>query len=460
MSALGRRRFLAGLGGGLALAPFIPLLDSQAGPGAPLPKRLVFFFSSNGTIYESWLPTMERGELTLSPILAPLEKFKSKLLVVDGLCHKVVLDKGQNTGHAAGMNTALTGRYIKVGDFSHPLLSFATGISLDQYLAPKISGDTKLKSLECGVSVELFSLEFASLSYGGPHAPRPPESSPYVVFDRLFRNFSGPKSSGPTPEELARLSDRQSVLDSVSKNLSLVQANLPGEDRVKLEAHLDAVRGIEQSLTTGRGEAAADVCGKPSLTPKVDVWVNDHIPEVAKMQMDLLVMALACDLTRVGTVQFGHAGAQHRFNWLGAEFKKDPELSAADQAKGFHALAHREAEATSRAKLVRINAWYAQQLAYLLGKLDAIPERGGTMLDHTVVVWVNELGTGSHSHERLPWVIAGNSDKYFKTGQLVSFPGEPHNRLLLSLSHAMGVEDEVFGDPDYCGAGPLTGLTG
>ena len=99
-------------------------------------------------------------------------------------------------------------------------------------------------------------------------------------------------------------------------------------------------------------------------------------------------------------------------------------------------------------------------LSGILDRLAAIPEAGGSMLDHTLVVWINELGTGGdHGHERTPWVIAGNAGKHFKTGRLVSVPGEPHNRVLLSLAHAMGVEESVFGDPDYCVRGPLGDLT-
>jgi hypothetical protein len=157
---------------------------------------------------------------------------------------------------------------------------------------------------------------------------------------------------------------------------------------------------------------------------------------------------------------FGRSGAGHRFTWLGKEFATDPILGASCQAKGFHAIAHREVDADSRAKLVRIHTWYAEQLAYFLGKLAAIPEAGGTMLDNTLVVWLNELGRGGdHSHEKIPWVIAGNAGGFLKTGQVVSFPDQPHNRLLLTLCHAMGVAAESFGDPDYCKAGPLTGVS-
>jgi hypothetical protein len=116
-----------------------------------------------------------------------------------------------------------------------------------------------------------------------------------------------------------------------------------------------------------------------------------------------------------------------------------------------------------RKKLVKIHTWSAGELAYLLDKLRAIPERGKTMLDHTLVVWVNELGSGGgHTHEEVPWLMAGSAalaQRPASLGRLVSFPGEPHNRLLLTICHAMGAFDRTFGDPDFCGAGPLTGLS-
>lgn len=457
---LDRRSFLRslGLGVGAAAWPFVPLLDAHAASSPP-PKRVLFVFNSNGTIHDRWLPTMASGKLVLSPILAPLEAFKSKLLVVDGLSHKVLLEKSNRTGHTAGMNTALTGRNNKLIDPSQPLNSLATGISVDQLIADKIGAGTKLRSLECGVQVETYTKGFAALSYRGPLQPMLPENSPYRVFDRLFRDFAVP---GATDSDEAResLADRQRILESVSLELETIRRRLPETDRIKMEAHLGAVRSIEHSLTTGVGDASGKSCGRPELGAAIAVWKNDNIPALTKLQTDLLVMALACDLTRVGTLQLGRAGAGHRFNWLGPEFASDPLLGPVCHAKGFHALAHRDTFPGSRAKLVKIHTWYAEQVAYLLGRLAAIPEGGGTLLDNTLVVWFNELGTGGdHGHERTPWVLAGNVGRFFKTGQVVSFPGQPHNRLLLTLCHALGVSTDTFGDPDYCTAGPLTGVT-
>lgn len=448
-----RRTFLKSLGFGAGLFPFVPLLDVHAESSAP-PKRLVFFFSGNGTIHESWSPTTVGGKLVLSPILAPLEKQKSRLLVVEGLSHTVVLKKGDRNGHSAGINTALTGQRAKSIDPNHPLRSMALGISVDQFLAQKLAAKTKLPTLECGIQVICFSTDNSCLSYSGPLAPISPENSPYLVFDRLFRNFSQP-SAQEDPASAERAADRKRILESVSHDLDAVKQRLPQEDRIKMDGHLESIRALDHSLSTGVG-SATQVCSQPKLGAKLDVWKNDNLPAIAKLQMDLLVMALACDLTRIGTIQFGRAGASHRFSWLGPEFDSDPVLAATDEAKGFHALAHKESDPDCRAKLVKIHTWYATQLAYLLEKLAAIPEAGGTMLDHTVVVWVNELGSGGHhDHVRVPWLIAGNADGYFKTGRVVSFPDEPHNRLLMSLCHAMGVPCTSFGDPEFCTAGVL-----
>ena len=450
-----RRQFLRSLGLGAATLPFLPLFDAHSA-ATPPPRRLVFFFNANGTIYDSWLPKMNAGKLELSPILAPLEKFKSRLIVVDGLSHKVILEKSNRTGHSAGMNTALTGRNNKITDLSQPLHSMATGISVDQFIAERMATKVKFRTLECGVQVEPYNKDYASLSYSGPLQPIVPENNPYRVFDRLFRNFS----TQDNPAAREHLADRQRLLDLVSKDLDAVKDRLPSSDRPKMEAHIDAIHAIDHSLRTGTGAGAGNACKKPDLGAPIDVWKNENVPVLGKMQMDLMVTALACDLTRIGTVQFGRAGAGHRFTWLGKEFAVDPALSPACQAKGFHAVAHRETDPGERAKLVRIHAWYAEQLAYFLDRLASIPEAGGTMLDNTLVVWLNELGTGNdHRHDRIPWVLAGNVGGLFKTGQLVSFPDQPHNRLLLTLCHAMGVPTDVFGDPDYCKAGPLTGLT-
>ena len=96
----------------------------------------------------------------ITSILAPLERFKSRLLVIDGLAHRVIIEKSDRDGHSAGMNKALTGRNNKRTDPSQPLYSMATGISVDQFIAYNLNAGTKLRTVECGVQVEPYNKAF------------------------------------------------------------------------------------------------------------------------------------------------------------------------------------------------------------------------------------------------------------------------------------------------------------
>lgn len=170
---------------------------------------------------------------------------------------------------------------------------------------------------------------------------------------------------------------------------------------------------------------------------------NDNFPAVGKLQMDLMAMALACDLTRVGTIQWENSVGNVQFTWLNI-------------TRGHHDMSHDGDDVTQTMEnLTQINIWYAQQLAYLLGKLAAIPEGSGTMLDNTLVFCVNELSRGNvHSHNPMPYLFAGGTGGTLQMGRFLQFKGEPHNNLLVSLMNLYGVEG-TFGDPNFC-TGPLT----
>jgi hypothetical protein len=150
------------------------------------------------------------------------------------------------------------------------------------------------------------------------------------------------------------------------------------------------------------------------------------------------------------TLQYTNSVGQPHMKWLGID-------------EGQHSLSHEpNSNAAAQEKLTKINAWYAGEIAHLARRLADTPEPGGSgsLLDHTTILWTNELGEGnSHSLDNIPWVFVGGG-LGFTTGRALDFPdGVPHNRLLLSLAHAMGhTELARFGNPDYCGAGPLTGL--
>ncbi|HEX2474840.1 MAG TPA: DUF1552 domain-containing protein, partial [Lacipirellulaceae bacterium] len=170
---------------------------------------------------------------------------------------------------------------------------------------------------------------------------------------------------------------------------------------------------------------------------------------ISRMQIELLVSSLTADFARVATFQITNSVGSPHMHWLGID-------------EGHHHISH-EPDTNKDAvdKLTRINHWYCEQVALLAKRLAETPEPGGggNLLDNTLIVWTNELGKGnSHTLDNIPFVLVGNG-LGFRMGRSLKCGGVPHNRLLLSLAHGMGHHIEKFGNPDYCGDGPLTGLT-
>ena len=436
---LRRRTLLKGLGAATALTPFLPIFDSEA--NQDMPKRLILLNGVNGTIYDNWLPTGTENDFTLSPILAPLEAHKEKLIVLGGMR---VGSEGPGQGHGLGYAAQWNGSKL----LDDPLFTgmggpsgWSGGTSVDQTLAQAFGDATPFPSLEFGVQHG----GGRGMISAGPNQPIQPEDNPYAMFDRLFSEFL------LSPEELAQVrSERQSVIDIVKDDLASMESKIGASERYKTEAHLDGIREIEQRLTLDNGMPAG--CSVPDLGEELSIFEivqqNDMVPTISRLQIDLMVMAMACDLTRFASLQWSRGLSPWRFTWLGI-------------SEEHHELSHApDSDQAARAALTSINAWYAGEVAYLLDALAAIPEGNGTMLDNTLVGWSNALGRGnSHTSFQVPYVLAGSAGGYFQTGRFLDYGDASANRLLVSVCNAMGLpEITTYGDMDP-GSGPLEGLT-
>jgi hypothetical protein len=241
--------------------------------------------------------------------------------------------------------------------------------------------------------------------------------------------------------------ERKSVLDAVIGQYTRLNPKLGATDKVKVDEHLSNIRDLENRLTAPLAVGAS--CAKPAA-PTIDYKANDNFPAIGKLQMDLLVMAMACDLARVGTVQWERSVGDVRFTFVDATI-----------TRGHHDMSHDpDTNTATQEMLTKINVFYAQQLNYLIEKLKAVPEgSGGTMLDSTLILWCNELSTGNaHSHNPMPFVLAGHAGGALRTGRyLKAASNTPHNNLLVSCMNLMGVAGTTFGNPAYC-TGPLANL--
>jgi hypothetical protein len=433
-----RREFIRDLGIGGAALPFVLNLPSLGFANQQRRKqRLVVMFSPNGVVPTAFWPDGE-GKLTaFKESLKPLLPFKDKTLVLHGLCDKV---RGDGDNHMRGIGCLLTGGELFPGNIqggSHTPAGWAKGISIDQEIKNHLQKDpatrTRFGSLEFGVMVPDRADTWTRMVYAGPNKPLAPIDDPYQMFAKLYGRVKDQESL-------------KSILDDLQDDLRKVEAKVSAEDRRLLEEHATFVREMEQELkaTTDKGVGHA--------VPKLEQGVKkekDNIPRTSKMQIDLMVNSFAADFSRIATLQFTNSVGQARMRWL--------KIS-----ESHHELSHKpDNDRESQDKLVRINQWYCEQLAYLARRLAETPEPGGggSLLDNTLLVWTNELGKGnSHTLDNIPFVLVGNG-LGFRMGRSIRYPKVPHNRLLLSLAHGMGHPIKQFGNPNFCGAGPLSGLT-
>jgi hypothetical protein len=429
-----RRSFLRRLGVSAAAAPFIMNLPSLAFANQSRRKqRLVVMFSPNGIVPDTFWPDEQGAEFKLKESLEPLAPFQDQTLVLKGVCDRV---RGDGDSHMRGIGCLLTGIELFAGNIqggSDTPAGWASGLSIDQEIKNFLRNDaatrTRFGSLEFGVLVPERADTWTRMVYAGPNKPIAPVGDAYQMFAKLYGQMRDRETLG-------------SVLDDLAEDLAKVSRSVSAADRRLLDEQTTFVRELEQEL---RSSTSASV-GHPAPEPEPGVENdNDNMPAISKMQIELMVNSFVNDFTRVATLQYTNSVGGAKMRWLGID-------------DGHHGLSHEpDSNKEAMAKLTKINRWFCEQLAYLCRRLAETPEPGGdgSLLDNTLIVWTNELGKGSsHTLDNIPFVLVGGAPG-FRMGRSRKLDRVPHNRLLLSLAHAFGHEIATFGNPDFCGAGPL-----
>jgi hypothetical protein len=427
-----RRQFLHASMGALAL----PLLDSLRADAASevKPKRLVLVYTPNGTSPEAWFPTPggDPSGFALGAIHQPLADYKDRLVILRGVHNAVAQDPLNNGGpHQRGIGALFTGQMLGTGEFKDGCGSsagWAAGRSIDQEVAALVGQETLLASLELGVRCMDNDVQ-GRISYAAPGVPLPPINEPVATYDRLFL-----RDLPTTPSANLR---GESILSAVGDQFSALRPRLGQADREKLDGHLALVEDLERRMGFGQG----GTCAQPIPPPSALVADSeDTMPEVSRLQLDMLAVAFACDLTRVASVQYSTGFNRLRYPWL-------------ESFEEGHALSHSgDSDVAAWSNLAARQAWHAGELAYLMQRLDAIPEGDGTVLDNTLIVWGTEVSKGnSHSLDDIPYLLAGTAGGALISGQFLELGGISNSRLLLTILRAYGFAGDTFGHPDYDG---------
>jgi hypothetical protein len=456
---LDRRTLLRGAGGIAIALPWLEIMghDKLAhAAGAPA-KRFLSVYQPGGTVLDSFWPT-DKADPSSSPILTPLAPVKDKLLVLKGLN----MDCAVGEQHQAGIIGFLTGsnQTGSPNDYS----SYA---SIDQVIATRIQSDMTTRkphgSLQfavrwaTGKSHGLLSpINSANFEDSKQLTPLPPRLDPQQIFDDLFGTLA-PDANG---QAKARVDRRKSVLDYVDKRYVALGQKLGASDKAKLDNHLTKLRDIEMALD--QGAVGTSICRAPTRVDTkgynpttglnssdtgsvIDENSDELIPTVGKFMMDMMVMAMACDLTSVGHFQWTDTEAKHTFPWLSL-------------ANHHHFYQHDGG--FQPAQCQQIATWYAQMHLYLLQAMQAVEVAPGvSMLDESVVFFGSELAhPPTHDKKNMPFVLAGGGGG-LKGGRMLDFGGKAHNNLLVSILNLFGDNRTSYGHAQY-NSGALTGITG
>lgn len=439
-----RRAILKRMGLG---AGFLPLLSTERARGAAaggFPTRLISITVTGGVCPPFFYPTGAAGPLpaTLPLSLQPLAPYSSKLLLmraankqVGPFDLKVMMDLGANYGGHFTYPALLTGGVSSPnGKATVPMIS-ATSPSIDQLYADHLSSTAMLSNTQLNVGCRPYK---SYTSYRSAATANTQQNDPYKLFTSLFGG-----ASMPATQVNALLARRKSVLDFVSGDLTTFAKNLGSEDKTKVMVHFDSIRSLEAQLTPGT-TTMTGTCTTPTITPTgLNFNSIANYPNHVKFTSDLVAAAVICGKARAVTMDLidNGGGNSLTFPWL--------NISSPD----FHAIAHQGSSNYAQKSL--IDQWFYQQcVAEIAGKLDAVTEGSGTVLDNTVILVTNDMAEGAqHSVASIPYVIVGSGGGFFKTGRMVTFPTQlPNNHLLTSVLHAMGMTSLAgVGDPKYVG---------
>jgi hypothetical protein len=431
---LPRRTFLRGLGTTLAL-PFLesmlPATGARAQARKILPTRFVGAFVPHGIAPGYWIPQTSTPGFAFPYVYEPLQPFRKHVVLTSGLWSQ----SSENPPGVTGADHFVAAAYLSaVKPKKTTGADIQAGISIDQVIAHQIGADTLLPSLQLGLEDpganstncgEGYSCVYTNtISWQSETRPLPMEINPQVVFERMFGDGSSPELRRMRREREA------SILDSVTDSLKELMPEVSHSDRVRLEQYTDDVREIERRLQIA-AQASTEV---PNIA--VPYGVPESFHEHIQIQFDLLTLAFQADITRVATVLYARDLTGRVYPESGSDIS-------------FHGGSHHAEDPGRIAKFAKLNRYHVQMLGYLIKKLADSPEAGGSLLDHSLVLYGSNMGNSNqHLHYDVPHVLVGGASGKLKGDRHLGFASRtvPTGNLLLSILDMFAVRADSFGD--------------
>jgi hypothetical protein len=419
----GRRTFLRGLGVTMTLPWLESLPVWGATPSAPPPKRFGVLFMACGVNFPNWWAKGEGAAMQLGPCLEPMAPYKTRMNVIEGLFNPAAVGVGIHPGQTGNL---LSGARLQKG------AELKGGTSVDQVLANQLGAESVQPSLVLGCEQPIsgyhetnFSMAYSShISWSSPTSPVPMEVYPSLAFDSLFENRGSAVNA--------------SILDRVQEAVATLNRDVSANDRAKLDEYLTSVREVEKRVIPARAaKAAADqtAAGAAPAMKRPQNGLPEDVREHMRLMTDIIALAFQTDKTRIATLLLCRDISGMCYPFLGVRSSHHP-ASHNDESESY----------------LKVTQYYVGQMAYLAGRLAAMKEGAGTVLDNSCLLFLSNMWSGKkHDASRLPLVQVGNLGGTIRTGRVLDLLGAAEDRrklcgLYLAIMDRMGVRQEAFGD--------------
>jgi hypothetical protein len=412
-------------------------------------KRVIFFYFPDGILGPSaqgqpsrWHCTGSETNFTIQDQAEALRALKADCLFFNNLSMGST-DSGSHPGGAKKLLTGVDG---------------GNGESIDHYLSRTAGASAPWRHLYLGaMATQNNASGDKFIVYPTAGQTVSPRDNPRQVFQQLFANTNPSSPGTPNPAVVDR---RVSVIDNAKQELASLRGKLGGSEARKLDLHLEALREVEKRVkpmgnTPGPSSCATPVIDTSAFTD-AQLYDASKFGHILRAQIDVMVTAMACGLTKVGTIQASMHTSELIMSRMPMTEMYEPNFDMRSHQASHYGDAHDFNKREVRSYFAQ-RRWFVQQFAYLLNELKKRPDSDGmTMLDSSVVLLCTEVCDGNtHLHDNMPLVLAGKAGGRINTGRLIQPTFARHGALLAAIAQAMGERVQGWGDGN---TGPLAGV--
>jgi len=405
------------------LEVFLNTHGTALASGLPIPRRFGTWFWGLGMNKQVFVPSKVGSDFDLPIEIAPLAGVRKHINIFTNF--NTTTDGRPNLCHYTGWvvlrnGTAPSDRQDLVGP------------SVDVLVADAIGRGTPFRQIDVNATGDGRDTH----SFRGRNAFNVPETSPVAFYQRIFGpQFQDPNSPTFTPNP--KLMAERSVLSGVMDESAKLKRILGSDDRARLDQYYSGLRDMENQLTyflqkpepRPACSAPGAIASDPPLGLDAELVADRH-----KLMTRILVMAIACDQTRVFNMTYSNSFAATVKQGYEKSHHTETHEELVDPALGYQPLVH----------------WYTRKSmeawAYFVEQLASFPEGDGTLLDNSLVYAHSDQSFAKvHSLEGIPMFTAGSAGGRIKTGIHVDGKLTPGTRLPFTLQRVMDIDIDAWG---------------